>query len=136
MVDLAFLALITAALTFVVGAPLALALPALLPAALMSPPVDMPVARVDVVAGWSASSPLDATVCATSPSAVYPRFRARTSPYAVKAGDVCQVAPIALDRHGRPLTGAAAQARARRLARTDSHREVMRRAAPSGQVRK
>lgn len=136
MVDLAFLALAVAALTFIVGAPLALVLPALLPAALMSPPVDVPVARVDVAAGWSSASPLDAGACAVSPSNVFPRFEARTSG-TVAAGDTCQSAPLATDRHGRPLVGAAAKARARRLMRTDSHREVMRRSVScEGKARK
>lgn len=128
MVDLALLFLVVAAITFVVGAPLALALPALLPTVLATPAVDMPVTRADVAWGWSSASPLDTGACVVSPSSVFTRFRARTSG-TIAAGDTCAVAPIATDRHGHPLTGAAAKARARRLARTASHREVMRRSA-------
>ena len=135
MIDLAFLALIIAAITFVIGGPIALILPVLIPAVLASPAVETSVARADIQRGWSSASPLDDSACATSPSAVYPRFRARTSSQPI-AGEVCQAAPAPTDRHGRPLTGAAAKARARRLARTDSHRETMRRAAHEGKVRK
>ena len=137
MVDLAFLSLVIAAFTFVVGGPIALLLPAVLPAVLASPAVETPVARVDVARGWSASSPLDALACATSPSAVYPRFRARTSRAMTTATeDTCATAPTPTDRHGRQLTGAAAKARARKLSRTDSHREVMRGPSCEGNVRK
>ena len=136
MIDLALLFLVVAAITFIIGAPLALALPALLPAVLATPAVDMPVSRVDVAQGWSSASALDATVCATSPSAVYPRFRARTSSALIASDDTCAVAPVATDRHGRQLVGAAAKSRARKLARTASHRETMRHAPMPGQVRK
>lgn len=135
MIDLALLFLVVAAITFIIGAPLALALPALLPAVLATPSVDMPVSRVDVVAGWSSASALDTTACAVSPSSVFTRFRARTVG-TVGMCDTCQAVPIVTDRHGHPLTGAAAQARARRLARTASHRETMRRASCEGKVRK